>query len=219
MVCAMIEESTITKLRDVVDLLTEKWDSLESTRFYAQAEQRSSPSRPKLIITESQLSYLSDYGFKVVDMARTFDVSVATIHRRLKDFNMSVSHSFSNIDNNVLDSIILDIKQQHPNSGYRMVLGHLRSRGLFIQQTRVRESMRRVDPEVCKSATLQVCKSAVCKCHTPIYNSSNIPWICNHLSVHMIPTGSKSNTNSVVDSYLLCITPKSYFWSIADHCW
>ena len=87
----MIEESMITKLRNVVDLLTEKRDSLLSTRFYAQAEQRASPGRPKLIITESQLSYLSDYGFKAEDMARMFDVSVATIHRRLKDFNMSVS--------------------------------------------------------------------------------------------------------------------------------
>ena len=119
----MIEESTITKLRNVADLLREKRDSLQSTRFYAQAEQRASPGRPKLIITESQLSYSKDYGFKAVDMARMFDVSVATIHRRLRDFDMSVS--FSNIDNNILDSIIFDTKQQHPNSGYRMVLGHL----------------------------------------------------------------------------------------------
>ena len=65
----MIEESTITKLRNVVDLLTEKRDSMQSTHFHAQAEQRASPGRPKLIITESQLSYLSDYVFKAVDMA------------------------------------------------------------------------------------------------------------------------------------------------------
>ena len=65
-----------------------------------------------------------------------FDVSVATIHRRLKDFDMPISHSFSNIDKYTLDNVIVDIKQQHPNSGYRMVLGHLRSRGLFIQQAR-----------------------------------------------------------------------------------
>ena len=63
----MIEESTITKLRNVVDLLTEKLDSLLS-------KARASPGRPKLIITESQLSYLSDFGFKAVDMARMFDV-------------------------------------------------------------------------------------------------------------------------------------------------
>ncbi|KAK2548483.1 hypothetical protein P5673_031264 [Acropora cervicornis] len=94
-----------------------------------------------------ELSYLSDYGFKAVDMVRMFDVSVATIHRRLKDFDMPISHSFSNIDSNALYNVILNIKQQHPNSGYGMVLGHRRSRGLFIQQTQIRESMRRVDPE------------------------------------------------------------------------
>lgn len=90
-----------------------------------------------------------------------FDVSVATIHRRLKDFNMSISHSFSNIDNNALDNIILDIKQQHPNSGYRMVLGHLISRGLFTQQTRVRESMRRIDPEGTVMRWLHVTESTM----------------------------------------------------------
>ena len=143
----MIGESTITKLRHVVDLLTEKREPLQSTCFYANTEQRTLPGRPKFVITESQLSYLSDHALKAVDMARMFDVSVTTIHRRLNDFNMSIANSFSNIDNNALDSIILNIKQQHPNSGYRMALGHLRSRRFFIQQTRVRKSMRRVDPE------------------------------------------------------------------------
>ena len=51
----LIEESTIRKLRNVVDLLTEKRDSLQSTCFCAQTEQGISSGRPKLIITESQL--------------------------------------------------------------------------------------------------------------------------------------------------------------------
>ena len=37
---------------------------------------------------ESQLSYLSDHALKALDMARRFDVSVAAIHKLLKDFNM-----------------------------------------------------------------------------------------------------------------------------------
>ena len=64
---------------------------------------------------ESQLSNLSDHAFKALDMVRMYDVSVATIHKLLKDFNMSIAHSFSNIDNNALDSIILNIKQQFPS--------------------------------------------------------------------------------------------------------
>ena len=47
----VIHESTTTKLRNVINFLTEKRDSLQSTHFYAQAEQRTSPGRPKLIIT------------------------------------------------------------------------------------------------------------------------------------------------------------------------
>ena len=64
---------------------------------------------------ESQLSYLNDHAFKVLGMACMFDVSVATIHKLLKDFNMSVARSFSNIDSNGLDSIFLNIEQQFPS--------------------------------------------------------------------------------------------------------
>ena len=46
----MIEESTITKLRNVVDLLTEKRDSLQITCFYANTEQRALPGKPVIIL-------------------------------------------------------------------------------------------------------------------------------------------------------------------------
>jgi DNA-binding transcriptional MerR regulator len=105
------------------------------------------PGRPKLRITEDQLSYLSDNGFTAVDMARMFGVSQATIHRRLKVFNVNTSRCFSDIDDNALDDIIRKIKLEFPNSDYRMMLGHLKARGLIIQQLRVRESMKRIDPE------------------------------------------------------------------------
>ena len=73
--------STIKKLRNVVDLLTEQRDSLQITCFYANTEQTPEPH------LESQLSYLSDHAFEALDMARMFDVSVATIHKLLKNFN------------------------------------------------------------------------------------------------------------------------------------
>ena len=46
----MIEESTITKLKNVVDLLTEKRDSLQITCFYANTEQRASLGKPVIIL-------------------------------------------------------------------------------------------------------------------------------------------------------------------------
>ena len=80
-------------------------------------------------------------------MARMLGISDATVHRRLKDFNLQISHSFSTVDDNALDCIVRSIKEEFPNSGYRMVCGHLKGRGLVIQQIRVRESLRRIDPE------------------------------------------------------------------------
>ena len=34
-----------------------------------------------------------------------------------------------------------------PVCGYRQMLGHLRAKGLIVQQSRVRESQRRIDPD------------------------------------------------------------------------
>ena len=53
-------------------------------------------------------------------------ISDATVHRRLKDFNLQISHSLSNIDDNTLDAMVRSIKEEFPNSGYRIVCGALR---------------------------------------------------------------------------------------------
>ena len=42
---------------------------------------------------------------------------------------------------------LAEIKLQFPNAGIRTMIGHLESQGLHIQETRVRQSMHRVDPE------------------------------------------------------------------------
>ena len=47
-----------------------------------------------------------------------------------------------------LDTTILEIMTAFPNTGNKRMTGYLRSRGMRIQQQyRIRESMRRVDPE------------------------------------------------------------------------
>ena len=81
------------------------------------------PGRPKICVTKDQLSYLADSGFKSTDMARMLDISDATVHRRLKDFNLQIPHSFSTVDDNTLDGGVRSIKEEFPNSGYRMICG------------------------------------------------------------------------------------------------
>ena len=57
-------------------------------------------------------------------------ISQATLNRRLKDLNLEISHSFSTIDDDTLNGIVRSIKEEFSISGYRMVWGHLKRRGL-----------------------------------------------------------------------------------------
>ena len=41
----------------------------------------------------------------------------------------------------------MEIKAEFPTCGQKQMMGHLKSRGYRVQQVRVREVMRRVDPE------------------------------------------------------------------------
>ena len=80
-------------------------------------------------------------GLKTVHIASMLGVSERTVRRHLSEFGIDSTGTFSDIDDLTLDTTIRSLQVQFPNSGYRMMLGHLRARGLKIQQTRVRESM------------------------------------------------------------------------------
>ncbi|KAF3837182.1 hypothetical protein F7725_004646 [Dissostichus mawsoni] len=79
--------------------------------------------------------------------------------------------SINSVDDNSLDETVTQILQHHPNSGYKMMVGHLNARGTRIQSKgftpylcifpniigqRVQESMRRVDPGGVLIRTLQL---------------------------------------------------------------
>jgi Fe2+ transport system protein FeoA len=116
-----------------------------------------SPGRPKFNLSSEQLGNLIEIGFTSVDMAIMIGVSRSTIARRLREFGMSMGTKFCVISDEDLDDIIRSIMQQYPECGQKMMQGHLKERGIVVQQTRVRESMRRTDP----SGTRQRLKTAV----------------------------------------------------------
>ena len=70
-----------------------------------------------------------------------------TIERRLNKFNISTRLFYSEIDDDTLDDTIRDISRTFPSAGYRRMTGFLLSRGIRVQQERIKLSMRRVDPE------------------------------------------------------------------------
>lgn len=54
--------------------------------------------------------------------------------------------TYSDISDAALDRLIEQIKQQHPNDGERLMIGHLSSCGVSIPRVRLRASIHRVDP-------------------------------------------------------------------------
>ena len=87
-----------------------------------------------------------DLNISVTDIARVMQVSVSTIRRILRRASLSVRARYSNISNAILDDLTALIITNSGEIGYRMVHARLRSLDINVQETRDRESMRRVDP-------------------------------------------------------------------------
>ena len=55
--------------------------------------------------------------------------------------------SYSLLSNVELDGLVKSIKEQQPSTGQKMMMGHLRSRGVNIQRRRLESSLKRIDAE------------------------------------------------------------------------
>ncbi len=118
---------------------------LPHPRTYIATPLPTSRGRPKLNIPRSQVQHLLENGFTCPQIASIFGVSTRTVHRRLEEYNFSVSALYSQISDAELDALINDVKQQFPSCGYTMMAGHLLSRGYRVQQIRVRAALVRAD--------------------------------------------------------------------------
>ena len=65
----------------------------------------------------------------------------------MSEYDLSIHSTYTEMTENELDSITSDIHKEFPMCGNKQMSGHLLSRGIRVQQHRIRESMRRVDPE------------------------------------------------------------------------
>ena len=128
--------------------------SWSSDRVENQHDRRSQTStifsgdrgRPQYDISKEQLEYFIEFGFKAPQIAVMLGVSEATVRRRYRVFQIS-SKSYTDISDEELDNKIMSIKEDFHQSGYRIVTGILRANGIFVQNRRALESMRRVDLE------------------------------------------------------------------------
>ena len=102
--------------------------------------------RPRCQITREQIEFFLDQNFTSSEIASLLGVSERTVKRRVLEFGSSVRARYSDLTEEQLDRIVLRSLDDFPNSGYRRMTGVLLTAGHRVQQQRVRESMRRVDP-------------------------------------------------------------------------
>ncbi|CAH3122845.1 unnamed protein product, partial [Porites lobata] len=120
--------------------------NLVNYAYQAPLNSRGQRGRPSYEISEEQLHFLLEQGFKVCDISKILGVSARTVERRMSTFGLSVSGMFSDIEDNQLDELVQTASSQHPGMGIRMLKGYLQSKGFRIQRERIRLSLLRTDP-------------------------------------------------------------------------
>ena len=93
------------------------------------------------------IEFLRSIRLPYTKIASFLGVSRSTIYRRLQENGIRCDSRYSDICDCNLDSIIVDIKCDHPNDGERLIIGHLAARSIFVPRTRLRAAIHRVDPD------------------------------------------------------------------------
>ena len=102
---------------------------------------------PRFDISQEQLSFLIETRFSVPQIADMIGVSVRTVRRRMSLFGLSIRQCYSDINDDMLDELVFQIQCNYPTCGNRQMMGHLLAQGHRVQQSRVKESQCRVDPD------------------------------------------------------------------------
>ncbi|XP_073727757.1 uncharacterized protein [Misgurnus anguillicaudatus] len=103
--------------------------------------------QPSIDIPQDQLHMQISLGIPRSEMAKRFGVSLKTLNRRITRWGLRRVDLNKSVSDAELDVIVSDIHRNFPSAGYKMILGHLRSKQLFVKRSRVLASLRRVDAE------------------------------------------------------------------------
>lgn len=131
-----IHPSVFEELRESLVLLKQASPSVSLPR-----------GRPRFDVSQDQIKYLMELGLTTVMISNVLGLSRSTLARRMREFGLRASEKYCSISDEELDALVSSLSQQFPGCGHKMMQGHLRSRGVVVQQARARESLRRTDPE------------------------------------------------------------------------
>lgn len=110
---------------------------------------RTQRGRPKFSVDVHRLQQLLGLGFSIQKIAKDGlmgeVVHPSTLHRRLKEENISVRAKYTDIDEENLRSHITEYNFQHPNAGSEDVWAYLKSVNIYIPRERCRMLLREID--------------------------------------------------------------------------
>ncbi|XP_030219380.1 uncharacterized protein LOC115548716 isoform X2 [Gadus morhua] len=112
-----------------------------------QAQHTQGPGRLAFDIPSAVLEHQVLSGLPAGQIAAMFGVSKRTIRRRMKQNGLRKTDLYSAMSDEELDRIVSEIHRRHPNTGYKLMRGHLNARGVRVPISRLQESLRRVDAE------------------------------------------------------------------------
>ena len=124
--------------------------------------------RPCYDIQLATLEFLLESRFIVSQIADIFCVSIRTVRRRMSHYDISVRNTYTDMSQQELDETVSRIQEEFPLCGYRQMQGHLTAQGIRVQQGRVRESQRRVDPGGCIMRRLSSINRRVYRVNGPL---------------------------------------------------
>lgn len=104
---------------------------------------RSTGGRPAYEISKGQIEELRETGMNWTSIASCLGVSDKTLYRRRLEFGLH--DSFVNITNDELDRHVQETLDSTPYSGELYIRGSLKGKGIHVQRSRIRESLKRID--------------------------------------------------------------------------
>ena len=116
------------------------------SRYHAKTRRCGSRGRPSYEIDIEQVKLLREYSFSWTTISKIMGVHRSTFWRKVNKYCGNKESKYSDINDEDLDQIKIEIKKNHPLSGERVIIGLIRSRGMHIQRVRIRASIHRVDP-------------------------------------------------------------------------